>query len=655
MDWEKNYLPEWEKNSDPERLFQKLCKTVAAYHPRDCREDLRVAYWFALKAHGDQRRKSGEPYITHPLCVSIILAQIRMDKETIIAALLHDVIEDTDISEDEILRRFGQEILVLVDGVTKLTQMSDQMSRREMKIASLRKMFVAMTRDIRIIFVKLADRLHNLRTLEFQPPARQREIAQETLDIYVPLADRLGVSVLKDELEDLSLLYLEPGKYHEIAVERARVCEMEHDAVDGMAEKVKSSLREAGIKAKTGIHVRHIFSLYRKEYVHGGAKARDYYTLHITVGSIKECYGALGVLHDVFFPITGKFKDYIALPKVNKYRALHSRVIGSTGKAVRVHIMTGEMERFARYGVTARWKYRGRDSYREVSRREAEKQRWLSDILEWQRSIDNNEMFMQAVQNDLNVFNFDMVCFTKKGDAVVLPEGASIIDFAYKIHTDIGNKAVGAKVGGRETGLEYRLKNGEQVEILTSEESPGPRAEWLKWVKTTRARNKIRFWLERHPQALPEETQRRKTARENMEGAGGEVSLAGCCCPAPGDEICCYINAKGRTIIHRSGCINIRAVENRTLTDWSRIRGKYKEDVKSRVRIRGKNRVGFLTDLMTLLYDQGNRVAELRANTEEDSYEASMVLFVSDAGEIGKICEKIKEIDGVTLAERCWE
>lgn len=483
--------------TSPGRLYADLIKSIRRYHPSDDISMIEKAYQIAKEAHKAQKRKSGEPYIIHPLCVAIILADLEMDKETLEAALLHDVVEDTIMTLDELKQEFGEEVALLVDGVTKLTQLSWSADKVELQAENLRKMFLAMAKDIRVILIKLADRLHNLRTLQFQSPAKQKEKARETLDIYSPIADRLGISKIKVELDDLSLKYLEPEVFQELANKISLGQGAREAFVEEIVDEVREHIQEAEIEAKVDGRVKHFFSIYRKMVNQNKTldQIYDVFAVRIIVDSVKDCYAALGVIHEMYKPIPGRFKDFIAMPKPNMYQSLHTTLISSSGQPFEIQIRTFEMHRTAEYGIAAHWKYKESGSGQVAAGSEEAKLSWLRQILEWQRDTDDSKEFLSLIKSDLNLFSDTVYCFTPSGDVKNLPSGSTPIDFAYAIHSAVGNKMVGAKVNSRLVPIDYVIQNGDRIEILTSQNSKGPSRDWLGLVKSTQAKNKINQWF----------------------------------------------------------------------------------------------------------------------------------------------------------------
>lgn len=480
----------------PEELYQTLIDKVLEYHPNTDITMIEKAYKIASEAHEGQLRKSGEPYIMHPLCVAIILAELELDKETIVAGILHDVIEDTVMTNEEIEQEFSGEILLLVDGVTKLTQLNFSQDKIELQAENLRKMFLAMAKDIRVILIKLADRLHNLRTLQYQSPEKQIEKSRETMDIYSPIAHRLGISKIKVELDDLSLQYLEPEKFKELKAEIDERLEERETFIETIVHDVKECIDEAGIDAEISGRVKHFFSIYKKMVNQKKTLEQiyDIFAVRIIVDSVKDCYAALGIIHEKYKPIPGRFKDYIAMPKSNMYQSLHTTLISRSGQPFEIQIRTYDMHKTAEYGIAAHWKYKENLSGTSQDKEEA-KLSWLRQILEWQRDTEDNKEFMSTVKTDLDLFAEQVYCFTPNGDVKNLPAGSTPIDFAYSIHSAVGNKMVGARVNGRQVPMTYELKNGDRVEIVTSQNSKGPSRDWLGIVKSAQARNKINQWF----------------------------------------------------------------------------------------------------------------------------------------------------------------
>ena len=450
------------------------------------------AYDVAEEMHRGQLRKSGEPYLIHPMAVAEILADLGMDEETIIAGLLHDVVEDTPYTKEELARDFGDEVELLVDGVTKLGSLKFE-SKEARQVENLRKMFLAMSKDIRVLIIKLSDRLHNLRTINYMSHEKIVEKCQETLDIYAPLAARLGIYSMKMELEDIALKFLEPEAYYDLAEQVSERKEEREDAIENIINKMKGSLDEIGIRYEIYGRSKHFYSIYKKmKYQHKNIdEIFDLMAVRIIVETVRDCYAVLGLVHTMWTPIPGRFKDYIAMPKPNMYQSLHTTVIGDAGRPFEIQIRTYEMHRIAEYGIAAHWKYKEGVQ----SDTEEVKLSWLRQALEWQKDGSDPREFMESLKMDL--FSSQVFVFTPQGDVIELPAGSTPLDFAFKIHTDVGCKCVGAKVNGKMVTIDHQLENGNIIEIVTSPNAAGPSIDWLKIAKSSSARNKIRQWLKR--------------------------------------------------------------------------------------------------------------------------------------------------------------
>ncbi len=478
-----------------------LVRTVKGYNAKADLKEIQRAYQFAQTSHEGQKRISGEDFIEHPLAVTQILAELHLDTTTLVAALLHDVVEDTDVSLEHLERGFGPEVARIVDGLTKLDTITFK-TREQRQAENVRKMIVAMAGDIRVLLIKLADRLHNMRTLTSLPRAKQRDKATETLEIYAPLAHRLGVQQIKWELEDLAFKTLHTGPYHEIAslVEKRRGERQEY--IDQVLAGARAKLKEVGVKAEVEGRPKHLYSIYEKMVLRGKDfnEIYDLVGLRILVDSVRDCYGALGAVHSLWKPVPGRFKDYIAMPKSNMYQSLHTTVVGPGGKPLEIQIRSRDMHRTAEFGIAAHWRYKeGKKS------KEAADLAWLGHMLEWLKDMADPREFMEGLKIDL--YGGQVFVFTPRGDVVNLPAGATPVDFAYTIHTEVGHRTIGAKVGGKLVPLDYELRTGDTIDVLTSKaQGEGPSQDWLKFVKTPRARTKIRQWFsrERREDALDE-------------------------------------------------------------------------------------------------------------------------------------------------------
>ncbi len=498
--------------------LDSLIETVRSYDPAADVGLIARAYEFSERVHRGQKRASGEPYFTHPVEVAKIIASLHLDAPSVATALLHDTVEDTLTTLEEIERQFGSEVATLVDGVTKISQISFT-SREEKQAENFRKMLLAMARDIRVILIKLADRTHNMRTLDALSPERQIEIAQETLDIYAPLAHRLGIYWMKSELEDQALRYLQPEVYYQLKRTVAKRKEERERYIAEVIAILRRKLEEAGIEAEVTGRPKHFYSIYQKmqtQNLHYD-QIYDLIAFRIIVGTVRECYEALGVIHANWKPVPGRFKDYIALPKGNMYQSLHTTVIGPYGERMEVQIRTHEMHRVAEMGIAAHWKYKGG---KHVDGHDAERFAWLRQLLEWLQNPSEPQEFLRLVKEDL--FSDEVVVFTPKGECLSFPEGSTVIDFAYRIHSEVGNHCAGARVNGRLVPLRYCLRNGDTVEIITTSNQT-PSSDWLNFVKTARARQKIRNWIKQQQRersvAIGRELLQRDCSRYHLDYA----------------------------------------------------------------------------------------------------------------------------------------
>lgn len=483
------------KEFNSEKELENIVFKLSKYIPKDEIELVKKAYKFSENAHVGQLRKSGEPYFIHPVCVANILIDMQLDYETIVAGLLHDVVEDTDFTYLDIKEEFGKNVADLVDGVTKLGQIKYQ-SKEETQAENLRKMFLAMAKDIRVILIKLADRLHNMRTLKFMPPEKAKSKAIETLEIYGGIANRLGISTIKWELEDTALRYIDPEGYYELVEKVAKKRSEREEYINNLIKILENTFEEINIKCMVYGRPKHFYSIYKK--IHDKQKSfREIYDLmavRVIVENVKDCYAVLGMVHTLWKPIPGRFKDYIAMPKPNMYQSLHTTVIGPDGEPIEIQIRTKEMHTVAEYGIAAHWKYKeGKTSNNNENLEN--KLQWLRQMMEWEKDLKDPHEFLDALKED--VFNSQVYVFTPKGDVIELPAGATPIDFAYRVHTNVGNKCVGAKIDGRIVPLDYKLQNGNIVEILTSVNSNGPSRDWINIVKTPNAKSRIRQWFKK--------------------------------------------------------------------------------------------------------------------------------------------------------------
>ncbi len=473
----------------------QFLEQILSINPKYDAELIGKAYDKGRALHEGQLRKSGEPYFIHPINVAIILAQLGMDDATLIGGLLHDVVEDTEYTRDELVADFGEEIALLVDGVTKLGSIKFE-SKEEVQAENFRKMFLAMSKDIRVLIIKLADRLHNMRTIEYMKPEKIEEKCRETLDIYAPLASRLGIATVKFELEDIALKYLHPQEYQQLVDGINKKMAQREETIKAVIDEIKESLDDMGLEYEIYGRAKHYYSIYKKMKFQKKQldEIFDLIAVRVIVNTVKECYAVLGIVHTMWKPIPGRFKDYIAMPKPNMYQSLHTTVISDNGEPFEIQIRTHEMHQIAEYGIAAHWKYKEGDTSGQSSADDI-KLAWLRQSLEWQQDLNDPKDFLETMKMDL--FATQVFVFTPRGDVIELPAGSTPLDFAFKIHSAIGCKCVGAKVNGKMVTIDHTLQNGDIVEIVTSANSSGPSVDWLKIAKSSNARNKIRSWLKK--------------------------------------------------------------------------------------------------------------------------------------------------------------
>ncbi|MEJ2556312.1 MAG: bifunctional (p)ppGpp synthetase/guanosine-3',5'-bis(diphosphate) 3'-pyrophosphohydrolase [Anaerolineae bacterium] len=631
------------------------------------RELLRRAFDLASQAHANQKRASGEPYIQHCLAVAQMLAELHLDTATLAAALMHDTLEDTPVTHEELEREFGNEIAKLVDGVTKLGQidqlsgMSERNIREDAKAESLRKMFLAMVDDVRVVLIKLADRLHNMRTLSSLPDHKRKRIARETLEIFAPLANRLGIWQMKWELEDLSLRHLEPETYKEIATLIDERRPNRERYIAEVVSRVREELSKAGVKAEVSGRPKHIYSIYRKMKRKGVDfdQIYDVSGVRVLVESVRDCYTALGAIHSVWRPIPGEFDDYIATPKDNMYRSLHTAVVGPEGKPLEAQIRTYEMHYTAELGIAAHWRYKEGQKQDPVF---DNKIAWLRQLMEWRQEVTDAREFIDSLKTD--VFQDRVYTFTPRGDIIDLPTGSTPIDFAYHIHTEVGHRCRGAKVNGKLVGLDYQLRNGDQVEILTAKRG-GPSRDWLNphlgYVKTSRARSKIRQWFKRQNRDENIVQGREGLERElkrlglDVRGVGDLLTnLAHCCNPLPGDDIVGYITRGRGVTIHRQDCSNILRMNDRERlieVDWGpEITETYPVDV----RVEAYDRQGLLRDIASVVADEAINLSAANVMTRKKDHMATMVvtLEIADIDQLSRVLARIERLPNVLEARR---
>ena len=717
-------------------LVDLLLDKAGEYLPPDKVSTVEEAYRFAEEAHAGQYRKSGEPFIEHPLSTALYLADLHFDYNALRAALLHDVIEDTPVTYDELAERFGEEVATLVDGVTKLTQNElmntwgedeirpVQNTNEAARAASIRKMLMTMAEDVRVVIIKLADRLHNMRTLDSMPEHRREAIAQETLDIYAPLAHRLGMWELKWLLEDLAFQHINPDAYRAISRMLATKRGEREQYIDRVVGMLEDELRSAGIRANVYGRPKHIYSIHRKTEKYDSINRtvndiNDLFALRVIVESVADCYGALGVVHTMWRPLQGEFDDYIASPKDNMYQSLHTAVLCEDASPVEIQIRTAEMHQLAEYGVAAHWLYKEGSADDQSFE---EKMTWLRQILEWQREVAGAEEFVEGFKTD--IFQNQVFVYTPKGELKEMPAGATPVDFAYRIHTDVGHRCIGAKVNGKLVPLQYHLEIGDMVEIITSKSVRGPSRDWLNenkgYLKTSHGRSKVRQWFNRQERKASVQTGREVFTREirrldttlseeeiatlmgyaslddffaglgngslSMRQVVGKLTdlvaepeedeptsvvalpepesgievlgvgdlltrMARCCNPIGGHAIIGYIT-RGRGItVHRRTCPNImRESESERLVevDWGKTRTLY----PVQIRVESWDRVGLLSDVTSLVADEGVNIAGSVTKPEDDLSIINLTVTVENIEQLNRLFSKIEGVVGVLSVSR---
>ncbi len=625
---------------------EEFLKEVKKVNPNADLQLISKAYDFAYKAHEKQKRKSGEPYFTHVLGTAYILLELKPGSSTIAAGLLHDVIEDTNIKPEKIKEEFGEEILELVEGVTKLTRIK----RKEMKEAeNLRKVILAMAKDIRVIMIKIADRLHNMRTLKYLSEEKQKKIAKQTLEIFVPIAYKLGMYRIKSELEDLCLRYLEPETYTYLKEKIKESREEREKNVEEAIKIIKEKLEEKNIKAKVYGRAKHFYSIINKmkkkqkkfEEIH------DLLAIRIITEEVEDCYRILGIIHENFTPIPGRMDDYIANPKPNMYQSLHTEVVWK-GKPLEIQIRTWDMHYTAEYGIASHWRYKGTEKDKKFDKRIE----WLKQILEWKMNEKNAQKFLESFKIDL--FKNEIVVFTPKGDPIILPEGSTPIDFAYEIHTDIGNHTIRAKVNDQIVPLDKELEPGDIVEIITQKNAK-PSRSWLQIVKTAKARSKIRQKLGLHLdhdskkyQIKEEETKIEEILQKIKYTGKRTLRYSKCCNPEYGDKIAGYIMKDGRIAVHKTNCINYQAYseeKNKIKLEW-----KKEEEIIYNLKIETKDRIGMLAEILNIISYYAADVRNVRTKAGKESFFVYIDIQIEEKN-IKKVEEEIKQIKDIIRIE----
>ena len=650
------------------------------------------AFELAMRLHEGQLRKSGEPYFIHPIHVAYILAEIGMDDATIVGGLLHDVVEDTDYTLEDVTKEFGEEIALLVDGVTKLGAIKYE-SKEEQQAENFRKMFMAMSKDIRVLIIKLADRLHNMRTMQYMKPEKIKEKCDETLEIYAPLASRLGIARIKFEMEDLALKYLHPDDFEDIVNQIENLKSKREDMINTVIEDIKEALNEMNFSYNIYGRAKHYYSIYRKmvRQEKNLDEIFDLTAIRIIVDSVKDCYAVLGIVHTMWKPIPGRFKDYIAMPKPNMYQSLHTTVIGDNGEPFEIQIRTLEMHQVAEYGIAAHWKYKEGDTEGNQNADDL-KLAWLRQSLELEKDSQNPQDFLEFMKVDL--FASQVYVFTPRGDVMELPMGSTPLDFAFKVHSAVGLTCVGAKVNGKMVTIDYELQNGDIVDIVTSKNSSGPSVDWLRIAKSSNARTKIKNFLnkkqreqealEKKPEEKPklekkeepktddeiieqikaEETRKAKAEKRKKDNPGVIVKgfdnlmikLARCCSPVPGDDIVGFIT-KGRGIsVHRCDCSNIKSLSD---IESSRLIEVEWEDLKAGksyvadVEIHALDRRGLLSDISKVCDDLDIDLTGVKARSLPDgASQINIQLSISSTQEMERVLRHFRNIPGVEKVYR---
>lgn len=649
--------------------MKELLEKIRSYNPKADLSIVERAYGFAAEVHREHKRLSGDPYIMHPLAVAHILADLEQDPITIAAAFLHDTVEDGEVTTEEIAAKFSPEIARLVEGVTKLSQLSFT-SREERQAENFRKMFVAMGEDFRIIVIKLADRLHNMQTLQHISAAKQRETSLETREIFAPLAHRMGMWRLKWQLEDLAFVYLEPAAYETIKAKVAESRGNREGFINDFITEIRLLLGKFHIVAEVNGRAKHFYSIYRKmtdqriEF----EQIFDLTAVRIITETVKECYNVLGVVHDAWKPIPGRFFDYIAMPKSNGYQSLHTTVISASGRPVEIQIRTREMHRIAEYGVAAHWRYKEGVTDKALDQKMA----WLRQMLDWQSELKDAKDFMDSLKIDLATE--EVFVFTPKGDVYGLTVGATPVDFAYRVHTEVGHRCVGAKVNGRIVPLDHALENGDIVEIITGKKD-APSRDWLGLIKTTGARVKIKKWFKEQRGGEPEtppppvivkaEPPARKPPVSRPRGKGkSAVKVAGlsnvmvrfshCCFPIPGEEIVGFVT-QGRGIsVHKQSCPNaVRlagSAERLVKVEWN---PEAKQIYPVEIEVEAFDRVGIFKDILTKIADGGTNVSAAKVTTKRGSSAVlRLVVDVTDADNLARVAADIRKIGDVYNVRR---
>ena len=669
--------------SKKEEAYNRLIEIIKSYQPDETCENIRKAYELADEAHKEQKRVNGDPYILHPLAVAEILADMEIDTTTITASLLHDVVEDTEYMLEDIERIFGKEVAFLVDGVTKLNRL-DYRTKEDQQVNSMRKMFLAMAKDIRVVVIKLADRLHNMRTLKYMRSEKQKRIAQETLEIYAPLAHRLGIFNIKWELEDLSFRYMEPDKYYDLVDQMKEKRKVREEIVNEAIDVLKKTLTESSISFEINGRPKHFYSIYKKMKKDNRdlSQIYDLYAIRVIVDTVQDCYGVLGIVHSLWKPLPYRFKDYIAMPKPNNYQSLHTTVIGTRGQPVEIQIRTWDMHHIAEYGVAAHWRYKeGRASQKATGF--DEKMGWLRNLLEWQ-DTSNPQEFVNALK--LDAFSDEVFVFTPRGDVIDLPQGAIPIDFAYRIHTDVGHRCVGAKVNGKIVPLDYALEkeckrlghdwklvsHSGRIAKIAKQMNAGTEDDLLAAVgyggfavntvliKLLELHKELdRVDDEQNEKSLIEKLKPRKASGHNHSGvlvkgeSGLLVRLSKCCSPVPGDPIIGFVTRGRGVSVHRADCPNVRLdedVDRLIDVEWDY---GMSESFEVNMEISAYDRTGMIADIMAALAEMKISITSINAKVSETkSVTIHLGISIKDLAQFEFVATKIRRLKDVYKVQR---
>ncbi|MEM4336583.1 MAG: bifunctional (p)ppGpp synthetase/guanosine-3',5'-bis(diphosphate) 3'-pyrophosphohydrolase [Candidatus Woesearchaeota archaeon] len=626
-----------------------IIKKVKYYLPESDTSQIKKAYEIAREVHKNEKRASGEPFINHPLEVANLVADFKMDVESVCAALLHDVVETDKTMLEKIKKEFGEDVAILVDGMTKITELKSK-GRDIYQAESIRKMLMATAKDIRVIIIKLLDKLHNMRTLDYLPEEKQRRISQEVMDVYAPLAYRLGIEKVKEELENLAFKYLEPQKYAEIEAKVKKSVKFREQEIEKIRNILEQKLKEQNIECRVLGRIKTIYSIYRKMQRKNRSfeEIFDVAALRVIVSDVETCYKVLGIIHNLWTPIPRRFKDYIAMPKINFYRALHDVVIGPEGTIVEVQIRTEEMEEVAEDGIAAHWKYKGIITDEEFDK----KLSWLKQIMEWQQEAGTAKEFIESLEIDF--FKDEIYTFTPKGKIIELPKGATPLDFAYAVHSELGDHCIGAKVNGTFVSLRTELRTGDVVEILTSKNQK-PVLGWLNIVKTSKARNKIRKYIEKTRNISI--TKKRPVEREEQQKEKASIiiakgiknpsfKLAKCCLPNPGEHIIGFAAKTGMITVHKKECEKIKEekiAKTKVKVEW---RNDYSDLIE--LRVEAIDRVGLLADILNTIATTGTNLQNANAKMlGKGMAECKFKVKIYDLEHVKDIIQRINRLQGI--------